>query len=355
MKTLKSKLKFFFHLHLVLFLFIVITMTGCKSASPPTFVVAWMANGGNITSMESSDGTNWFNRTVHHTSLTDDKGPAIAHDDRLNWMLMWKNGPELQYNIGIGGIVVDSATVKGIQWSNASSIGKLNVLPDGSPSVAYGNGRWVVVFRNGVHLKVVRTQNNSTTSWETPVAVFHQDIVPRPATTSRDPAIGFGKVNGQDVFVLVYKAENSSEALASISEDGLIWSVPQVIGFVENDPAIAVSKDRIYVLLARSAGSGKRNFLFESLDGVSWTLIDELSGAALFITGPAFALGRDTAIITEVSSATTKIVSRIGKVTNGNSLRFGPHNFLRLDGSSIIENVANPSTRTALHFGKKAK
>ncbi|HEY3066379.1 MAG TPA: hypothetical protein VGL09_11350, partial [Methylomirabilota bacterium] len=250
-----------------------------RPATPPTFVLAWVAPNGQIRSLESIDGNGWLRSSVdpHATTLTDSMGPALAHDRAFTWMLMWVNGPELQYKIGFGG----RTPTAGINWEQSPTVNRLLVNTNASPALAFGGGRWVAVFRRvGGQLHVVRSRAGSVTDWETPVDVLHADNPPRPAITTRAPALVFGRVGGREMFVLVY-VHQTLGAVAATSPDGLTWSTRTVIGPAERDPALLIDTERLYALLARQVGTnvvGFHGFLYKSTDATNWSEIASYPG-----------------------------------------------------------------------------
>src|SRR5690606_24676963 len=148
-------------------------------------------------------------------------GPALGHDGARTWMLMWANGPELQYKVGIGG----RAGPAGILWESTPNIGVLSVFPGSSPAVAFANDRWLAVWRSSDTIRSVRSDARSSTSWENARTVTHGGA---PAPSSRAPALTSATINGQRVFVMVYN-HRSLGAVATTSSDGVTWTPPAVI------------------------------------------------------------------------------------------------------------------------------
>src|SRR5262245_978017 len=117
---------------LQLCLLVFLLLPGCRGgcggpgggggpSAPATLVLAWVGTGGQVKTLESTDGQQWHRSSVdpQATTTTGTVGPAIAHDGSLTWMLMWVNGPELQYKIGIGGL----AGTTGINWEQRPTVG----------------------------------------------------------------------------------------------------------------------------------------------------------------------------------------------------------------------------------------
>lgn len=331
-------------------------------SSPPTFVLAWNASGGSIRTMESLDALTWRFETAHATTTTTTAGPAVAHDGRATWMVMWPHGPELRYKVGIGGATVST----GIVWEQSVNVSRLVVLPSGSPALAFGAGRWVVVFRrsNG-QLGVARSAAGSATSWETAVDLVHQDVTPRPAVTSRAPALAFGSVGGRPLFVVSY-VDGNLRAVAATSSDGVTWSPASPIGVCEKDPALSIRDGMVFALLSRlvsatSAAAGFHEFASKSSDAVNWTPIGERPGGAQNATGPAVAYGDCRLVVTQqiggalggpfVGIASTLGLASANACADPPALAFTSEAPVRPDGQTSIVSAGNSGARTALAFG----
>ncbi|MDQ1327096.1 MAG: hypothetical protein QG641_376, partial [Candidatus Poribacteria bacterium] len=345
------------------------TLSGCSSSIPPTLVLAWIGPGGRVSTLESnmlystSNGPVFQNRKDDHAiGATVGIGPTIAYNKKSTWMLMWANGAELQYRIGIGGL--PRIAPGGIAWEQNFYSGKLSVSPGGSPALAYGNDRWVVVFRQSGQLHVVRTQSQSNTEWETPRDIMVSNI---PALTDEDPALAFGIVNGQGTFVLVYTQPDFS-VVAVTSSDGLIWSSPVPIrSMTLKAPALCENDGIFYTLLAGGSGgseaSGTSHIIYKSRDGISWSEVGRYGRTALSGTGPGMAYGvfdgAGKMIVTEQIGGALGL----GAIFTGISIRIGtpngpfnnPTSFSFTENQPVvgsgIESVGNTGARTAVAFG----
>jgi len=334
-----------------------------RPATPPTFVLAWVAPGGRVRTVESIDGSGWFRSGVdpHATTLTDTMGPAIAHDRAFTWMLMWVNGLELQYKIGFGG----RTPTAGINWEQSPTVNRLLANTNASPALAFGNGRWVVVFRRpGGQLHVTRSRAGGVADWETPVDVLHDENPPRPALSTRAPAMVFGRFGGREMFLLVY-VHQSLGAVAATSPDGLTWSPRTAIGPAEKDPALLVDSARVYALLSRQVGTTATSFhgyVYKSTDGTSWSEIASYPGAANNSTGAGMAYGACQLVITEqiggALGGSFVGISRRGGAPSGRcddprAFTIGGDRSISLD-LVTNETVGNSGARTAVSFGAGA-
>lgn len=210
--------------------------TGCASGrivrptTPPTFVMAWTLDGpsGQVWTVESNDGIIWRNsapQNLQGNLSGSNSGPAIAHDRNIAWMLMWPNPRGLDYKIGTGGVALSGQG--GVVWEPQPHQGLLPFTaiggsPAGSPALTFGHGRWVVAFRTsgtGDKIRVVRSQQNSATTWE--LARDMEVQTPsglRSVVSQHDPAIAFG----QGSFVLIHRGPTNF--IASTSPDGISWT-----------------------------------------------------------------------------------------------------------------------------------
>lgn len=351
---------------------VVAGLAGCTSggrapSTPPTFVLAWIAPGGQVSTVESRDGTTWFRNYLRRHATTSEGaiGPAIAHDRALSWMLMWANGPELQYVVGLGG---NTATA-GIRWDQTPTVGVLPAMTDASPALAYGGGRWVVVFRRaGGGLFVARTAAGSATSWTAPVSVTPGGPTAPQAVTSRAPALVCTTLGGREVFVLAFVAPGGT-AVASTSLDGLTWTPPVPIGLCEKDPALAAIGGRVLALLSRQvsatgAASGFHGKIFSSANGTTWSPIASYPGAANNVTGASMAYNGTRLVIAEqIGGAlggpffgiSTRIGTPSGPGSNPTGFMIGPDVALNPEiALTTPERVGNSGARTALAFGGPA-
>ena len=353
-------------------------LMGCNSgepSTPPTFVLAWNAANGSIRTAESTDGTSWQmgQNAEQATTTSGSLGPAIAHDGNLTWMLMWVNGPELQYKVGIGG----STGTEFINWegsfnriSNLVPAGSTSAaIPNASPALAHGNDRWVAVSRSaGGALFVVRSRENSATSWEAPVALTHAGSPPVAAFSSRAPALAFGNFAGQRLFVVVY-LDASSQAVAATSPDGLTWSPAVDLGPAEKDPALTAHGGQLYALLTKlvsftGAGASYHGFLLKSCDATNWSEISSYPATANNTTGPGMAFGACRLVVSEqiggaLGGSFNAISARIGTATGTCA---DPAGFT-IGGDTPVtagltqagtdgDSVGHSGARTALAFGE---
>jgi hypothetical protein len=327
---------------------LVLMIASCASgggevapSTPTTTVIAWTGPGGSVQTVETKDGQTFVNWTTHATNADIRFGPAVAHNKQLAFMLMWISGPELQYKIGTGGLA--TATSGGVIWEQSPTTGRLAVFPQGnsptaSPTLAYGNHHWVVVYRQGSQLFAVRIGDDLTGSWEAPQALVQSDIPGgRPIVSQGDPALSFVQFvrntpdfSNSSRFVLMYR-HPSLGIVASTSQDGLIWDAPTSVAPTrswEKDPALTESTDfldigRFHAVLTRSVSStgvasGESEFIFMSPDGHRWIQIDNIPGplgsrgAAVMPATPAAVYGS-----TELGSCPSTATSTGGEGRSG--------------------------------------
>lgn len=324
-------------------------------APPPTFVLAWNGPGGSITTAESSDGAVWARRTVHAATNQPLFGPALAHDGILTWLLMWANGPELQFKVGVGG----TSPASGIVWETMPASGVLSVQPESSPAAAFANGRWLAVWHDAAgRLMGVRTNGADASSWGTPFSIFTGPPAV-PAITDRAPALASATIGGQRVFVLVFAAP-SGTAMVTTSSDGMSWSLPTSIDRTQKDPAITELNGNVYVVLSRTVGLRYDDFLYKSGDGVTWTQISSWAQAPINSAGPGVAVSPWKMIVTEQvggalgGGAPLRIARRAGTPAspsaNPSTYVFGDEVAVVTAGAPGPESAGHPAARTALLF-----
>ncbi|MBC8029466.1 MAG: hypothetical protein H7Z16_05090 [Pyrinomonadaceae bacterium] len=256
--------------------------------SPGGFVLAWTAPNRDIKTAESADGLTWLSSNPRGTTTDTSLGPAIAHDGQLAWMLMWNDGTLLRYTVGLG---IPTATER-IVWSSSIERGPLSNT-EGSPALAFGGTRYVAVTRvSGGRLMVIRSDANSANSWESSPTPVVLGATP-PAIANGDPALAFGTVGGLGgVFVLAFQ-DSSFNIVTATSPDGLTWSAPTIIlgRASAKDPSLTVGNGIVFALLAAHAGAGIDNFIFSSVNGVTWTQVNRSQQAPLNRPGPGLAFG----------------------------------------------------------------
>ena len=327
-----------------------------RPSTPPTFVLAWREANGDVRTRESRDAApQWFNGTTHANANTG-VGPAVAHDGGLNFMLMWAtSGGFLHYKVGVGGVPAPPALPNtGATWEQGVSTidqrlpaggGAYQVA--GSPSLAFGNGRWVVVFRNPNNgLQVIRSQANSATSWETVATVAGANTV-----NGRDPALAFGN----NKFVLLFQ-KSTGMVVATTSADGQTWSLPSdVLATPFRDPGLTFFNNAFFAVLSKEVGgplATTHHFtVHKSTDGVAWSSqIGEGGSWDMNATeGPGVAYGQcQMVIVFRRTSASQDISSWIGtppqsECDSPNSLNFA---------SEQVTNVTTSTLRPALAFGQ---
>jgi len=286
---------------------------GATPGTPPTFVAAWTEDGpaGQVFTVESNDGIVWRNLTAQNlqgNQSESNSGPALAHDRRLSWMLMWPNPRGLDYKTGVGGLALSGRG--GVVWEAQPLQGRLPFTalgdrPEGSPALAFAANRWVAAFRvanSGGRIKVVRSLPNSASAWE-PV----QDVAvqtpsgARSLNSANDPALAYG----QGMLVLVHR--DSSGFIASTSVDGVSWTdrgiIAQIPDAEMSDPAITFSGTHFFVALRKrlpippgwgAGGNPSAVEIHKSADALAWTRV--AASAAYFSPigrqfGPAFSWG----------------------------------------------------------------
>lgn len=324
------------------------------------FVLAWTGPNNQIKTIESVDGLAWrrSNPDPQATTTSGDVGPAIAYGNFV-WRLMWKDGGELKSKVGLG----NPTTSTGITW--AQDIDHLRVNTDASPALAFGNDRWVTVFRvSSRRLMVIRTDPTSG-SWETsPTVVVHAGPI-IPPTTAYAPGLTFGEFNGQKLFVLAY-VDSTLHAVSATSSDGLTWSPASRIGVAEKDVALCTFHGRVYAVLSRGVGIGLSNFIFKSSDGVTWTEIHNYTNAPQNVRGPGLAYG-----VLQDGSCRMIVTEQIGQALGGvfwgissrvaslnapcedpTSLSFTGDLPTRVAGETTNESVGSTGARTAVAFGR---
>lgn len=303
------------------FLFVLAScalLFGCagsvRPTTPPTFVMTWTADpsfggpSGQVWTIESNDGIVWKNPSPQNLQGNQSEsaaGPAIAHDGNLTWMLMWPNPRGLDFKLGTGGVALSGEG--GVVWESQPHQGLLPVStlgfrPNGSPALAFGNDRWVAVFRTvgtGDRLRVVRSQPNSATSWESARDITVQTAAGvRNISSPRDPALVFG----QRTFVLIHRRQTGFNS--TTSPDGVIWTDRGPIAPFQfpqaeeiSDPAVTFSNGNFYAALRRRffplppgwSDPPSRIEIYKSADGISWTRITDEAG--YFRVGETFGPG----------------------------------------------------------------
>jgi hypothetical protein len=326
-----------------------------RLSTPPTFVLGWRDANTQVRTRESRDAApQWFNGVTHANSNTD-LSPAVAHDGGVNFMLMWAtSGGFLHYKVGVGGVPAPPALPNtGATWESGTSTidqrlpaggGAYQVA--GSPTLAFGNGRWVVVFRTATNgLQVIRSQPNSATSWETVATVAGASSV-----NGRDPALAFGN----NLFVLLFQ-RSSGMVVATTSADGLTWSLPtDVIATPFRDPGLTFANNAFFAVLSREVSGPITTHHFtvhKSADGVTWSSpIGEGGNWDMNVTeGPGVAYGQcQMVVVFRRTAASQDISSWIGtppqaECASPNSLNFG---------NEQVTNVSTATLRPGLAFGQ---
>lgn len=221
---------------------------------------------------------------------------------------MWPNPRGLDYKIGTGGVALSGQG--GVVWEPQPHQGLLPFTaiggsPAGSPALTFGQGRWVVAFRTsgtGDKIRVVRSQQNSATTWELARDMEVQTPSGLQSVVSQhDPAIAFG----QGSFVLIHRGPTNF--IASTSPDGISWTdrgpIAQIPEAEMSDPAVTFSGGNFFVALRKRLpippgwGSGyspSAAEIYKSPDAVTWTRIADKAGyfaptGRQF--GPAFSFG----------------------------------------------------------------
>jgi hypothetical protein len=337
-------------------------------STPPTFVLAWNGRNGTISTVESSDGRTWVRERVHDTvtSGSSQFGPAIANDGGLAWMVMWVDGPELQFVTGLGG----AAATAGITWESSPNTGLINAFADSSPALTFGARRWMAAYRDQAgFVRIVRSQPNSATSWEAPVDVrIGSGAASRPVATTHAPGLAFGTFGGASLFVLIYKT-SAQQAEVITSTDGLTWSAPTIIGPERKEPVVTVANGVLYAALTqdlRGSGglAGFETTIYKSVDAQIWREISTVLRTAQNIAGPGFAVRECHFLISEqiggglggpfVGIAQRRSDNLSGGCGGGGpgpgALSFGNDEAVRPDGGSAIISVGNSSARTAIAF-----
>jgi hypothetical protein len=330
--------------------------SACRPSTPPTFVLAWRDANTQVRTRESRDAMpQWFNG-VSHVNANTGVGPAVAHDGGLTFMLMWAtSGGFLHYKVGVGGVPAPPALPNtGATWeSEVTTIDQR--LPAGggayqvagSPALAFGNSRWVVVFRTAANgLQVIRSQPNSAASWETVATVAGPGTV-----NGRDPALAFGN----NKFVLLFQ-ESTAMVVATTSADGLTWSLPtDVLATPSRDPGLTFSNNAFFAVLSKEVGgptvTTHRFTVHKSTDGVTWSSqIGEGGNWDMNVTeGPGVAYGTcQMVIVFRRTAASQDISSWIGtppqtECDSPNSLNFG---------GEQVTNVSTATLRPGLAFGE---
>lgn len=270
---------------------------GSRPVTPPTFVAAWTQDGpaGQLWTLESNDGIIWRNPTAQNlqgNQSESNSGPAIAHDRKLSWMLMWPNPRGLDYKNGVGGLALSGRG--GVVWEAQPQQGRLPFTalgerPLGSPALAFTRDRWVAVFRvanSGGKIRIVRSLPNSASAWEPARDIEVQSPNGlRSVSSTNDPALAYG----QGTLVLIHRGPSSF--IASTSTDGVSWtdrgSVGQVPDAEVSDPTITFSGTNFFVGLRKRlpvppgwAGGAPPSAveIYKSQDALSWTKIADRAG-----------------------------------------------------------------------------
>lgn len=260
---------------------------GATIATPPAYYVrAWAGTDDRVHTMESTDGVAWVRaRTM---PAPGPSGGAAATFDGINtWMVMWNAAGAVGFVTGVGG---PETPADGITWfAGSSTIVPTAATVSGTPTVAFGNGKFLAVFRDssGMLRAIPSTY-------------------PRPATTTdvslgftgNDPHLTYGKGR----FVLAYIA--NSNLVARTSVDGLCWSAPRTIfslthltqpegTITPSGASLSFANGSFYAvgkLVRRFPPSdsdiiGTRLAVFESLDGASWRTLTDFGPAVFNDTG----------------------------------------------------------------------
>lgn len=293
-----------------------LSSTGAAPGIPETFVMAWTDPSNAVNTAESRDGGTFINLTTHVTAggppASSNFAPAIANDGRLTWMLLWahRGGRHLSYELGLGGI--PSSGNGGVLWDGAprtidlpleTSSAGLPVLVASKPTLAFGNGRWVIVYRtnNGNKLKLVRSKHNSTTDWEAPVDLAFG------SNSIRDVGIAFGA----NRFVLLFFDGGPAGPIVRVrvSSDGQAWTTPTGTGVVGSNAGITdgsigltFGEGGFYAAIPVGIGGGQRLGVFRAPSGEDWTA-DSLGNTASLIAAtqaaPGIAYGKCTVVVAQ--------------------------------------------------------
>src|SRR5215210_1188120 len=211
---------------------------GPTLSTPPTFVLAWTGADNRVHTMQSTDGSIWVLPAVAPGPNSTD-GVAVAHDGRLQWLVLWNAGGRLSYISGIGGLPSTTAAT-GITWESTATTLRTSQVT-GTPALAYGNQKWVAVYLASGGLRIVRSILDSSTT-----NAADEDL--GIATASFTPALTFGAGK----FVLAY-LDGSRNLVARTSPDGMTWSQPSTIFPITNiggNPAACTSPTNVTLSFA---------------------------------------------------------------------------------------------------------
>jgi hypothetical protein len=322
---------------------------------PPYFVMAWTATDNLVHTLESSDGATWVLPTTLPGS-TSSEGTAVAFDGSRTWMVMWNSGGLLNFATGLGGL--PATATGGIAWAPAATALPTVLPARGTPTVAFGNGRFVAVFEDGTTLRIVRSV--------LPTSAIATDVP--LGFTGSFPALGFGAGR----FVLA-TMDSSRNLVVRTSLDGVCWSAPTIIfpytpdgdfatsatgvslSFADG-AFVAVGRLTTYLAAGNSNAIGSRIGVFKSSDGVNWTtVVGPGAGPAAYanyagIPGAAFARCR---LVT--TYATNSVGNNVGNhiatpdlCTSPSSFTFGAVSTLGVAAAP----TAQPDRKMALAFAE---
>ena len=248
-------------------------------STPPTFVLAWTGTDSLVHTLQSTDGTTWvLPATAPGPSSTH--GVSVAHDGRVNWMVLWNSATTLRYITGIGGLPSATATT-GITWQSTSNTFRASPVSS-TPAVAFGNQKWAAVYLGSSNrLRFVSSILDSTST-------TNSDVDTGITSGSFSPGLAFGVGK----FVLAY-LDGSFNLVSRTSTDGLTWSSPNTIfpvTSVGGDPELcevptgvtlsfangafyAVGRQSTTVCSGGTQAGGSAIVVYRSPDGASWTTI----------------------------------------------------------------------------------
>lgn len=251
---------------------------GTGPATPPTFVIGYAGLDGRVRTAQSLNGTTWV-LPATAPAPTSTSGAAVAHDGTLTWMVLWNAGGQMSFVTGAGGLAPPPGTA-GIVWETAANPVPRTSQVTRNPALAYGNGAWVAAFRGGDgNLRVI-----PSILAQSPTVTGEVDTMIASADAS--PALAFGSGRFVLVFVRPVPPAARTELAAVTSTDGRSWSAPVTLlatTVAGNTTALPVgaavtysaAESAFYVVGRRSRQGPNLTdsglFVLRSADGMTWT------------------------------------------------------------------------------------
>lgn len=270
---------------LIIVITVLVSLTACTPNglpnAQPSFSLLYRGTDGELHARWSADGTTWNDPNSFPSSLSSSSGPGQSGIPQgLTQEAFYRIGPELRRLSSIGSSEYDStgSTLIESGFSSNSAI-----------SAAFlGSGKWLLAHRSGNDAVIRQWDGSGTTRPVTPVPGianlcqpdnFSGPVGPKVVTLNNLLLVGFCQVDAQGVesLKLITGSIDSSgnPVFSSVSQ------FPRVeTGFQRPTKAFSLAQDGSMFLLAAVANETNPPgqlvtsglFIYESNDGVSWTL-----------------------------------------------------------------------------------